>query len=484
MKGLADIGGNAGTRWGPRRRLARGTVAGAIAALLALAFVSAAHAVKRPWPPIPNQGATFVHFGEEHLSDDDGMRIFPRVVRQSGRYRPDLVTASADKADDGTVENLKAWKRLMRPFDRRGIPYFPGVGNHDRKARPAFPSGIDPMGGLTNYMDIFAKRPYPFGDGRPYRDRRMSPRNRPATDPVGASSHYAVEYGPVRWIFIDNSCFGITNCDSFQSPTFPDAAGNQGQYDFLATEAAKANADGDLAFVVMHMPTQDDRPGHSQPTPGPHTMSEGASPDNALFEQRAAEAGVDGVFVGHIKGMWQYAASGIPYFTDGGAGGEVYVGSGEETGVDYGYWHGYRLLNVRGDRLQTDAVPIFRRNGIAISGPRRVEVGDTATFTAVGQQPTKEGPDVKLMLREPSSSRPNADNLPTPAHIWSTSARGRLRPVAAAQDDPRRNRRRQTVSGRFRAVCPGRAVVRIKSGWETSRYPIRVVGDAKPRCRG
>lgn len=66
-----------------------------------------------------------------------------------------------------------------------------------------------------------------------------------ATDPVGASSHYAVEFGPVRWIFIDNSCFSIINCDPLQSPPFPDS-------------------------------------------------------------------GVDGVFVGHIKGMWEYSASGIP----------------------------------------------------------------------------------------------------------------------------------------------------------------------------
>jgi len=337
-------------RWRDQLGFARpGRLAAACASLAAaaLVFAPAASAVKRPWPPVPKHGAVFVHFGEEHWNDADGLRIFPKVIRQSRRYRPDLVAASADKDEDGTVENLSEWKRLMEPYDRRDIPYFAAVGNHDRKARPGFPHGVDPMGDLGNYMSVFADRPYPFGDARPYRQPRLFPNERPASDPPGASSHYAVEYGPVRWIFIDNSCFGIINCDSLQNPPFPDAAGNEGQYDFLAAEAAAAEAEGDLAFVVMHMPTQDDRPGHTEPTPGPHNMGEGTSPDNALFEQAAAAAGIDGVFVGHVKGMWQYSADGIPYYTDGGAGGEVYVGPAEETGVDYGYWHGYRLTRIR-----------------------------------------------------------------------------------------------------------------------------------------
>jgi len=452
----------------------------ALAALAAMA--PTAQAAKKPWPPIPKHGATFVHFGEEHLSDEDGMRIFPKVIQQSGRYRPDLVTASADKADNGTVENLEGWKDLMKPFDRRGIPYFPGVGNHDRTATPPIPSGIDPMGSLELYKSIFADRPYPFGDARPYRVKRLGPRKRPATDPAGASSHYAVEFGPVRWIFIDNSCFSIINCDPLQSPPFPDSDGNQTQYEFLASEAAKADAEGDLAFVVMHMPTQDDRPGHTQPTPGPHTMGEGTSFDNALFEQAAASAGIDGVFVGHIKGMWEYSASDVPYFTDGGAGGEVYVGPREETGVDYGYWHGYRLINVRKGRMRTYPIPVFKHKGIEISGPKKLSVGETGEFAAVGQQPTVHGPDVKLELRAPDPSRPNIDALPTPAYIWSTSQRKILRPGSTDKGSTRRNRR-QTSSGEFKAVCAGLATVRIKSGWQTARYRVKVKGPEPPRCR-
>jgi len=463
--------------------VARFTVACLAVACANLGFVASASAVKRPWPPVPKHGSTFVHFGEEHLTDEDGGRIFPKVVKDSSRYRPDLVATSADKADDGTVENLEGWRAVMRLLDRRGIPYFAGVGNHDRKAGPGFPAGVDPMGSLSNYLDVFSPRPYPFGDARPYQGKRFAPNRKPASDPPGASSHYAVEYGPVRWIFIDNSCFGIVNCDGLQSPAFPDADGNTTQYEFLASEAEKADAEGDLAFVVMHMPTQDDRPGHTQPTPGPHNMGEGTSPDNLLFEQEASAAGIDAVFAGHIKGMWHYTASAIPYFTDGGAGGEVYVGPGEETGVDYGYWHGYRLIRVRRGKIRTDAIPVFRRKGIEISGPTEVSVGDKVDYTAVGQQPTKHGPDVKLQLRAPDSSRPNIDNLPTPAHVWSTRDRSILRPVHAEQEDPRANPRRQTVSGRFRARCPGFAVLRIKSGWESARYGIKVRGPARPRCR-
>jgi len=454
-----------------------------LAVIVAAPSAALAERAKRPWPPIPERGVSFVHYGEEHWNDLDGLRILPRVVAQAADYRPDAVLMSADKDDDGTVESLTRWKELMRPYNRRGIPYFAAVGNHDRKARPGFPHGVDPMGDLTNHMNLFASRPYPFGDAPPYRDRLLQPRRRPASDPPGASSHYAVETGPVRWIFIDNSCYGIVTCDPLQNPMFPDAAGNQGQYDFLAREAEKATKEGDLAFVVMHMPTRDDRPGHTQPTPGPHTMGEGTSPDNVLFEQNAEAAGIDAVFAGHIKGMWQYEARGIPYFTDGGAGGEVYVGPGEETGVDSGYWHGYRLIRVRGGKLRTDAVPVFRRDGIEIDGPHRVEVGEVARFLATGQQPTKEGPDVNLELRAPDPSRPNADTLPEPAHIWATMNRRVLRPVATEGDDPRRNPRRQTTTGAFVGRCPGLARVKAKSGWEFERFTVRVTGPKSSRCR-
>jgi Calcineurin-like phosphoesterase len=455
----------------------------------ALPRVPKASAVN-PWPPIPERGVFFVHYGEEHWNDLDGLRILPRVVADTARYRPDLVTMSADKANDGNTEELQGWKSLMEVYDREGIPYFAGVGNHDREARPGFPSGVDPMGDFGPYMNVFSDRPFPFGDAPPINDPRFSPQQRPASDPPGASSHYAFEYGPVRWVFLDNSCFGIVNCDPLQNPPFPDAEGNQGQYDFLASEAAMANAEGDLIFVVMHMPTQDDRPLHSEPTPFPHTMGEGSSPDNALFEQEAAAAGVDAVLVAHVKGQWQYTALGIPYYTDGGAGGEVYVGSAEDTGVDSGYWHGYRLIHVHDGQITTDTVPVFSPGGITVSGPGSIARGEVGEYSAVASQPTEEGPRVNaLELRTPDPSAPNAERLPTPAHIWTSANPLVLAPVPAdagagsrapAADDPRRDPRTQTISGRFAGRCPGRTEVTVTSGWESESTPVLVPSQPGP----
>jgi hypothetical protein len=273
----------------------------ALVAAVALTSVpGTANAAPRVWPKVGGPGSLFVHYGEEHLDDDDGERIFPKVVRQSARYRPDVVVTSADKASDGTPELLKGWRSVMALYDRKGIPYFPAVGNHDRKAPPGFPGGITPTASLANYKRVFAGRPYPFGDDDPYSIRRLRPKRRPRSDPAGASSHYSFDYANVRWIVIDNSCYGITNCDPLQNPSFPDSQGNDSQYDFLRQRARSAQRQGKLAFVTMHMPTRDPRPGHTAPTPSAHTMGEGSSPDNALFESMAASSGVDGVFLGHI----------------------------------------------------------------------------------------------------------------------------------------------------------------------------------------
>ena len=430
---------------------------------------------KKPWPPIPEDGFVFVHYGEEHWNDADGLRILPQVVGDSAAYHPDLVTMSGDKANDGTAEQLLGWKGLMDVYDQEGIPYFAGPGNHDRKAHPGFPAGIDPLGELTNYFGVFADRPYPFGDAPPIDDPEFSPSTRPASDPPGASTHYAFEYGPVRWVILDNGCYSFVNCDPLQNPVFPDAEGNQGQLDFLATEAGKANAAGDLLFVVMHMPTQDDRPGHVEPTPFPHTMGEGSSPENASFETTAAALGVDGVFAAHVKGQWEYTAQGVPYYTDGGAGGEVYVGPAEDTGVDSGYWHGFRLIHVRRGEVTTDTIPIFAAAGITVSGPDSITQRAGGEFSASAVQPTEQGPRVTdLQLREPDRSAPNGDTLPTPAHIWTSGNPLVLTPVAANHDDPRRNPATQTVSGQFAGLCPGNTDVTVTSGWESQSMGVTV----------
>ena len=130
---------------------------------------------------------------------------------------------------------------------------------------------------------------------------------------------------------------------------------------------------GRLAFVVMHMPTQD--PGdqdYRDTIAFNHVMGKGVTTDdNAKFEQVAEAGGVDGVFVGHIKGQFLYRGGGnIPYYIDGGAGGELYTQG--PVGTDHGYWHGYRLIRASGGRFRTDSVPIFVHGGISVVGPSRL----------------------------------------------------------------------------------------------------------------
>ena len=452
-------------------------------AAFALTLAAAAPAAGAPklWPPVKGPGDLMVHFGEEHIDDADGEIIFPKVVADSSRWQPRAVVTSSDKSSNGTEENLLAWKAVMAAYDTAGIPYFAGVGNHDREALPGFPEGISPLSPLGSYLTVFADRPYPFGDAPP--PAGIAPSTRPPEDPEGASSHYAFDVGNVRWVILDNSCFEFRQCDGSQNPPF---APGETSFSFLAAQAAEATAQGKLVFVNLHMPTQDPRPEHSQPTPLPHTFGEGASPENGQFEDAAAAAGVDGVFAGHIKGQWTYSAQEVPYFIDGGAGGEVYVDpETEEVGTDYGYWHGFRLLRVEGTKVVTDAVPIFAPGGITISEPNKTLPGDEVQFEAFGKQPTVEGPMVdKLELRDPDPERPNAANLPEPARIWTTGNRFVAKPVASKSDDPRRNKRTQTADGLFKAICPGTSKITITAGTESASRMLKVESAPGPIVRG
>jgi Calcineurin-like phosphoesterase len=371
--------------------------------LLARAGAPAAAKVKS-WPPAKGPGQLFVHFGEEHVNDDDGATLLPKVVRQSARYRPRLVTMSGDKADDGEPEQFELWSEVMHIYDSKGIPWFAGVGNHDRKAPPGFPGGVATVADFGPYQEFFADRPYPMGDAPGYGDG-IQPRERAATDPDGAASHYFADVGGVRWIFIDNSCWSIIQCDPLQHPSGQDRGGSEPQFDFLERVGGEASDEGKLVFVVMHMPTRD--PGdqtYREPTAVQHTMGKtaGGILDNSLFEQAAVAGGVDGVFLGHIKGQFLYKGEGeIPYFIDGGAGGELYTTG--PVGTDHGYWHGYRLIRVHGGSFETDSVPIFVAGGIQIAGTGRVQQSEKRTFEAFGHQPVFNDPAKvpALELRDP-----------------------------------------------------------------------------------
>ena len=392
-----------------------------LTALLVLACAPAAHAsiAGKPWPPASGPGQLFVHYGEEHWNDEDGLTLLPRIVEEAGRYRPALVTMSGDKDNDGTVDQLGMWKQIMSAYDRVGVPYMPGIGNHDRTSPPGVPPGtagiLTPpqvQGSLANYREVFKDRPYPFGDAAPYDKPGFEPSQRPANDPVGASSHYVADVGRTRFIFLDNSCWGLSDCDSFQNPSFPDAEGIRTQFEFLERKAGEGQREGKTVFVVMHMPTRDPRDqSYIDPTTFTHVMGKNMSPtgapDNQRFEQVAERAGVDGVLLGHIKGQFIYRGRGnVPYYVDGGAGGELYTEG--PVGTDHGYWHGFRLLRVSGGQVTTDAVPIFVREGIRIEGARSVRPGKPVQFEAFGRQPVFKDPAKveALELRDPDPVRP------------------------------------------------------------------------------
>jgi hypothetical protein len=140
-----------------------------------------------------------------------------------------------------------------------------------------------------------------------------------------------------------------------------------------------------------------------------HVMGKGATTDNQTFEEVAERTGVDGVFVGHIKGQFLYRGDGnVPYFIDGGAGGELYTDG--PIGTDHGYWHGFRLLRVANRRVTTDAVPIFVKGGIRIEAPSSVARGKTVQFAAFGKQPVFKDPAKveALELRDPDPQPPSS----------------------------------------------------------------------------
>ena len=392
-----------------------------IALLALLAPTASARVAAKPWPPADGPGTLFVHFGEEHINDEDGATLLPKVVEESARYKPLLATMSGDKANNGNADEFELWAKAMEGFDKAGVAYYAGMGNHDR-TEPI--GGLFPFGEIAVYRDFFAKRPYPWGDGAPYPDDRIGPRTRPADDAAGAATHYYVDAGPVRWIFLDNSCWGLRNCDSMQA--FADGDRSP-QLDYLQAKGKEASDAGKLVFVVMHIPTRDPRDqSYTDTTAQNHVMGKipGSTNDNALFESAARAAGVDGVFLGHIKGQFTYKGAGdIPYFIDGGAGGELYTTG--PIGTDHGYWHGFRLIRVDGGRVAyTDTVPIFVPDGIRLEGPDRLDRGVEARFTAFGRQPTfKDTAKVlALELRNPAP-RPKASaasllGLPPQLVLW------------------------------------------------------------------
>jgi hypothetical protein len=82
---------------------------------------------------------------------------------------------------------------------------------------------------------------------------------------------------------------------------------------------------------------------------------------------------------------------------------------------------------------------------------------------------------------EPTSTP--RDSLPNPARIWTSSNPNVLEPSPSDTDDPRRDPATQTQDGKFTARCPGRATVRVTSGWESKGKRVVVPSASGPLVR-
>ena len=225
----------------------------------------------------------------------------------------------------------------MSAYDRAGSRTSPGVGNHDRKAPPGVPPGtgglLDPaIQGHRQLPRRVRRPPVPVRRRGAVRRPRIAPRSRPAGDPAGASTHYFADIGNVRWIFIDNSCWGIVDCDDLQNPRSPTPRATRASSSTSSSTRREAARKGMAVFAVMHMPTRDPRDQSYTDTDRASTTSMGKGepsrrPTTASFERgRATRPGSTASSSATSRASSSTRAQGgVPYYIDGGAGGELYT---------------------------------------------------------------------------------------------------------------------------------------------------------------
>ena len=226
---------------------------------------------------------------------------------------------SGDKANDGEPEQFELWSRGDGASTTgRRSPGFAGVGNHDRDRPTGIPGRCcPPSADFDAYARVLRRPPLPDG--------RRAPATRPAIQP-DATRRRATPPAPprttsptsadVRWVFIDNSCWcdhrsairssirrARTRAAARPSSTSSRRVGSAGVGRRQARVRRHAHADARPAATSSTA----NRP-RSQ-----HTMGKAAGgvlDNNACSSRRRADAGVDGVFLGHIKGQFLYTGAG------------------------------------------------------------------------------------------------------------------------------------------------------------------------------
>ena len=318
-----------------------------------------------------------------------------------------------------------------------------------------------------------------MGDGRAYADPKLSPRERPAGDPDGRREPLLrrLRQRPLdlhRQLVLGDH----RTATRFQLPVGADRRRARASSTSSSASRRRARTPGKVVFVVMHMPTQD--PGdqsYRDTIARMHTMGKGTSPDNGTFESIAAQTGVDGVFLGHIKGQFLYRGEGdVPYYIDGGAGGELYTDG--PVGTDHGYWHGFRLVRVDGERIVTDTVPIFVKDGIRIEGPASIARGKDLQLEAFGRQPVFNDPAKveALELRDPDP-RSSSSLLCELGLAVRALARATGRDLPAARHGDRRHAPPPRALRRDPGVAHGTRGVRRRRGGAAERADLDAQGE-------
>ena len=440
------------------------------------------------WPAAPT-GKAFdvVHFGEGHWNEGQGPETMPELVQDVRAFDPEFVLFSSDIADTGTRDRLTCFRSIMGPLDQAGIPWFNSPGNHDR-VPVAGPGGVL-SAGIQEWRDVFADMPAPWGDD-PVPDPRFRVAKGQPGDGKGAATHYYFDFTPrgagkgVRVIVLDNSMHSLTNSDTDQYPAVGPGQQDAAQLAFLQRVAAEAQEKELLTWVVMHQPTRDPRDiTNAHPSSYNHVMGKGTSPDNALFEAIASATGVDGVFLGHIQGNAVYQVGDVDYFIDGGGGGSPYAM--HSVGTDTGYYYGFRIMRMTPGSFEPGVrsyfVPLVER--VSIEAPRGAKVGDEVALSATAAQPHNPDlpPRAGLLPNEPIvlelRRAEGGPEVPQLAYVWETLDPHVLRAVGDEldpTDDPAFDRDTMTMTGRFEAVRPGIARVRILVGSVAKTVRVQV----------
>ena len=259
------------------------------ALLFVLAFAPAAQAATtpKPWPPAGGSGHLFVHYGEEHWNDEDGLTLLPKVVEESRplQARPgDDVRRQGQRRHRRPAHDVAQHHGRLRPA--RASRTSPASATTTAWRRPACRPGRAGCStrrcaaSVTNYKSVFAGRPYPFGDAAALQEPQLRPALAPGIRPGGRLHPLLRGLREARWIFIDNSCWGIRRLRrrsrTRPSPTPRATPASSSSSSAAATEA---RSKGMTAFAVMHMPTQDPRDqSYTDTTAFNHVMGKGLNP--------------------------------------------------------------------------------------------------------------------------------------------------------------------------------------------------------------